>query len=154
MIPEDAIEQKPAIKKRILVGSLLSLAAMGTHWLPGRTIVTDQPESRQVAMVAPESTVTGSNTLLGDTVIDKTAALASTADMGQYHLDVDGTVDQAGLSQLLSSAAPVPGEVTVTDESNSIATASAVPEPGAAGILLLVAAPVLIRGKRRAVSRV
>jgi hypothetical protein len=153
VIPEDAVEKKPAIKKRILVGSLLALAAMGTHWLPGRTIVTDQPEPRHLAMVTTDSAATGPNTLLGDTVVDKTAAIASSANLSQYHLDMDDTVDQAALSRLLNGITPEQSELAVTEEGNSVAVASAVPEPTTAGIFLLAATPVLIRRKARAAKQ-
>ena len=151
VISEDAVEQKPPIKKRILVASLLAMAAIGTHWLPGRTIVATQQEPQQVVNVqASDKLATGPNSLLGDIVTDNTSAqLASNIDLNQYHLDVDSVVDQAGLSRLLDGIAPPSNSMAASDLSGSAASVSAVPEPRAAGILLLAAMPVLVRRKPR-----
>ena len=156
MISEDAIEQKPAMKKRILVASLLTLAAIGTHWLPGRTIVAtqNQPERLFAVAASDDKLMTGPNSLLGDVVLDKNdKTLATTldvsTDLAQYHLDMDDVVDQAGSSRLLGDVAPVASDSVVPSEIGSISQASAVPEPRTAGLLLLAAAPVFIRRKGR-----
>jgi hypothetical protein len=151
VICEDAIEQKPAMKKRILVASLLALAAVGTHWLPGRTIVATQPEPQQCfAAVAADKMVTGPNNLLGDIVLDKTAqTLATNTDLSQYHLEMDDVIDQGGSIRILSEVAPVSSGLANTGEIQSIGQVSAVPEPRTAGLFLLAAAPALIRRKGR-----
>ena len=151
MICEDAVEQKPAMKKRILVASLLAVAAMGTHWLPGRTIVATQAEAQQrVTTVSADKMMTGPNSLLGDIAVDKTAqALATNADLSQYHLEMDGVIDQAGSNRLLNEVAPVSSELATPSDIQAVGQASAVPEPRTAGMFLLAAAPVLIRRKSR-----
>ncbi len=151
MICEDTIEQKPAMKKRILVASLLALAAVGTHWLPGRTIVATQAQPQhRFATIAADSMVTGPNSLLGDVVVDKTAqALTTNTDLSQYHLEMDDVVDQAGSNRLLSEVAPVSSVLATPSDIQSVGQASAVPEPRTAGLLLLAVAPVLIRRKSR-----
>jgi len=157
VISEDAVEQKPAIKKRLLVGSLLALAAMGTHWLPGRTIVTDALEPQhQAAVAASEKVLTGPNSLLGDSlgegVFDKTSQSFAqslwSADLASYHLDVDEVVDQAALSRMLNGMAPLSGHLALAS-TDSLGASSPVPEPRTAGLFLLAAAPVLIRRKGR-----
>ena len=142
------------MKKRILVASFLALAAVGTHWLPGRTIVATQNEpQQQAAVIASDKMVTGPNSLLGNVVLDKTAqSLAATTDLSQYHLEMDDVIDQAGSSRLLSSVAPLSSEMISpgsVSESASIGPVSAVPEPRTAGLFLLAAAPVFIRRKGR-----
>jgi hypothetical protein len=151
VICEETLEQKPAIKKRILVASFLALAAVGTHWLRGRTIVATQAEAQQhFITIAADKMVTGPNSLLGDVVGDKTAqALATNTDLSQYHLEMDDVIDQAGSNRLLSEVAPVSSELATPSDIQSIGQASAVPEPRTAGLLLLAAAPVLIRRKSR-----
>lgn len=155
---EDTIEQKPSMKKRIVVASLLALAAAGTHWLPGRTIVPLQDStSKTIAMAVADkqvpsqapSQVSGPNSLLGDAVTDKTSqAVATVADVSRYHLDSDSIVDQAGLSRLLNGIAPLSGQAGLTS-TDSIGQVNAVPEPRTAGLLLLAAAPILVRRKAR-----
>jgi hypothetical protein len=146
------LDQKPTIKKRVLIASLLALAAVGTHWLPGRTIVPMQSEPQQaVANATSEKIVTGPNSLIGDAIADPTAQVLASADLYQSHLDTDATVDQAGLGRMLAGLDAAPGVFAVP--SGSLAgsvSATAVPEPRTAGILLLAAAPIVIRRKRRA----
>jgi hypothetical protein len=151
VISEDAREQKPAIKKRTLVASMLLMAAVGTHWLPGRTIVARPQEPQQSAsMLATDKLTIGPNSLLGDTITDNTSAqLASNIDLNQYHMDVDSVVDQAGLSKMLDGVAPLSNSMSANRLIESAGSASAVPEPRAAGILLLAAMPVLVRRKAR-----
>jgi hypothetical protein len=149
VIPEDTVEQKPALKKRLLVATFLGLAALSTHWLPGRTVVTDAVEPQHLAAAAtPDNAVTGPNSLLGDDVIDKTSQPLASADLTPYHLDVDQVVDQAGLSKMLNGMAPLSGQVAVASL-DSLGAGSPVPEPRTAGLFLLAAAPVLIRRKGR-----
>jgi hypothetical protein len=155
VISEEAIDQKPAMKRRIFVASLLALAAIGTHWLPGRPIVTDQLEPQQQAVAVSDKLMTGPNSLLGVAVSDKTSqSLAASADLSQYHLDVTEVVDQAGVSRLLNDVAPSTGSVSsewavpgsiIAGENISLSQTSAVPEPRTAGLLLLAVAPVFIR---------
>jgi hypothetical protein len=151
VISEDAIEQKPAIKKRILVAILLALAAIGTHWLPGRTIVATQNQpGQQLAVAASDKMIAGPNSLLGDAVTDKTAAMLTVGtDLTQYHMDTDAVVDLAGSSRLLTDVAPLASDSIASSELASVGQASAVPEPRTAGLLLLAAAPVFIRRKGR-----
>jgi hypothetical protein len=151
VIIEDTVEAKPAIKKRILVGSFLALAALGTHWLPARSIVPLEAESHTatVAMASSDKLMTGPNSLLGDAVADPMAKAIPGTDLSQYHLDAEQTTDEAGLTQALNGIAPASDELAIPDESAAVSQASAVPEPRTAGLLLLAVVPLLIRRHRR-----
>jgi hypothetical protein len=154
VISEDAIEQKPAMKKRIFVASLLAMAAVGTHWLPGRTIVPMESQpAQQVGVASADKLMAGPNSLLGDAVADPVAKAVASADLGQYHLDMDNVVDQAGLSQVLNGMNPISSELAVPSGAVNSGQTSAVPEPTTAGLLLLAATPVLARRKGRGAAR-
>jgi hypothetical protein len=152
------LDQKPTVKKRMAVAGVLALAALGTHWLPGRAIVPMQNQTQRtaVAQMSGDKMLTGPNSLLGDAIADPTAQLLTAndvaAEVGVGHLDVDASVDQSGVSKLLSSLDRNTDGFAVPADGSGVTTATAVPEPATAGLLLLAAAPVLARRKNRATA--
>jgi hypothetical protein len=152
-------EKKP-LKRRLLVASLLSLAAFGAHQLHGRMHPLSAPqEALASSVVTADATapqvITGPNSLFGDAVVDQKFDAPVASSLGSYEMDLVSTIDQGGLARETSPA--IEGldsasfrAVDVAGGSSSAAVAgafSAVPEPASAGLLLLVAAPAL--GLRR-----
>jgi hypothetical protein len=160
--PEFMIEEltpKKPIKRRILVTALLSLAAFGTRYLPERALPRPDAElamSQPVASDEKTAGISGDNSLFGEICVDQTLK-PSTTEMSINQLEMSSDVEQAGLSGTMppmldemgsasiarvfatSSEAPVP----------AVASLSSVPEPTAAGLLLLIAVPIGFRRRRQ-----
>lgn len=160
LVIEEAANKKP-LKRRVLVASLLALAAFGAHQLHGRMQPVVQQELAASPVITDDATqaLPGPNSLFGDTVVDHNFDAPVASSFGSYEMDLASTVDQGGLAREttptidgLDSASIKSVDVEAGSITPVGSAFSAVPEPTSAGLLLLVAAPVL--GLRRARTRV
>jgi hypothetical protein len=155
------IPQKKPYKRRALVTALLALAALGTHYLPARPLHTLTPELAVAQPITQDNaaqTVQGPNNLFGDAGIDHHFDAPVATTLGPTEQDFSTILDQAG-SEPTAAATTLEGftsadfkQVAVSAGTSPVtpdASFAAVPEPTTAGLLLLVAAPVIgLRRKR------
>jgi hypothetical protein len=157
---EEIAEKKP-LKRRIVVTSLLAIAAIGAHYLHGHVMPPSQSTASQAAAIAcaadvrgdSTAAVAGPNSLFGDVSTNRILDTPITGEWGSNELDVASLNDHggvAGIASPLLDATDSPSLKQFDASDTSVAAAGvlgAVPEPSTAGILLLSLAPVI--GLRR-----
>jgi hypothetical protein len=148
------VPRKKSIRRRLIVGSMLAIAALGAHRLVGQRVpVTDANEMLAKSEVTANVTtnMAGPNSLFGDVHIDREPEIPVTAHLGSDELDLSSLADQAGFASLtlptlsgLDSNASTQLAVADAAATSSVAAVSAVPEPNVAGVALMALAPVLV----------